>query len=92
MLEPAHTPPVLATAALPGNAAASQSSTAPVVEKAGVTSAPHPTEKSDNALYLFALNRGYEIMTGVFCAMVAGVLLAPASETSARRRAMASAL
>jgi membrane fusion protein, multidrug efflux system len=49
MLEPAHTPPVLATAALPGNAAASQSSTAPVVEKADVTSAPHPTDKSDNA-------------------------------------------
>jgi uncharacterized membrane protein YccC len=36
-----------------------------------------------DALYLFALNRGYEILTGVFCAMVAGVLLAPASETSA---------
>jgi membrane fusion protein, multidrug efflux system len=48
MLEPAHTPPALATAALPGNAAASQSSTAPVVEKAAVTSAPHPTDKSDN--------------------------------------------
>jgi len=34
-----------------------------------------------DALYLFAINRAYEILTGVFCAMVAGAVLAPAPGT-----------
>jgi uncharacterized membrane protein YccC len=36
-----------------------------------------------DALYTFAINRAYEILTGVFCAMVAGVLTSPQSGTPA---------